>query len=374
MRPISRQINRGMLFLLLFLLMSGCSSFMVTSNTVEEISPTILLYLDQDKDGTLQISTINPPLKKEKKSQITIHSVLMKEGRFRLDHKYYREMKSGQLRMVFFSEALARKGIMDVINTLLLDPEISDRVYLAVVKGDMIGYLNNQLQHRQEQIDFFLYKMMTHYEKQRKLTIVNLHQFMESLFDPYADPVIPLFSVSNAEFSYQGTALFQDDRMTEAILPPDDVYFQILCRKTRQHKVIPLPAMDTTLGEVLSTRRIRFNESYREAQIDIKLRGRLEEYQGKRDLSDPAETASWIRTLERHIESDIKRLIHRFQSLSVDPIHLGEQTLRLMRRPISGEQWKQRWPHMQVNVRVHVDLEHMGMLKPNKSEISSPER
>ncbi|GIQ64766.1 hypothetical protein PACILC2_33340 [Paenibacillus cisolokensis] len=132
----------------------------------------------------MQVSTIIPPLKKEQKRVVTTQAALMEEGRYKLDHKYYREMKNGQLRMVLISKTLARKGLINVINTLILDPEISDRIYLAVVEGDMIGYLNGQLQRRQEQIDFYLYRMMSHHEKQRELTIINLHQFMENCTTP----------------------------------------------------------------------------------------------------------------------------------------------------------------------------------------------
>lgn len=369
MRPTIRLINLGIIMLLIFMVF-GCSSFDVKSNTVEEISPTILLYLDRDKNGKLQMSTLIPPLKKERKSLITIHAGLMKEGRSLMDHKYYREMKSGQLRILAVSERLARNGIMDVINTMLLDPEISDRVYLAVVQGDMRNYLKNQLLQEQEQIDFYLYNMLSHYEKQKELTIANLHQFMESLYDPYADPIIPFFSVSKDEIVYQGTALFKDEVMKGVIHPPDDVFFQILSRKTSLQKTIPLPALDTTLGEVHSTRRIRFNDSFRKAQIEVQLRGRVEEHRGNRDFNDPSEAASWIRRMERQIEAEMERLIHRFQSLSVDPIPIGKHTLSLMRRPFGEEQWKKHWPHMQVNVRVHVNLEHGGMLKPNKSRFA----
>jgi spore germination protein len=366
MQPIIRQISRAMIFLIL-LMMCGCSSFNVKSNTVEEISPIILLYLDQNKNGQLLISTIIPPLKKEQKSVITVSSALIKEGRYQMDHKYYREIKSGQLRMVFVSDTLARKGLKDVISSQLLDPEISDRVYLVVAEGNMIDYLNNQLQQKQAQVDFYLYKMFAHYEKQQELTITNLKQFMERLYDPYADPVTPLFAVNAEGFEYQGTALFQDDRMVGAIRQPDDVYFQILRHKNRHHKSMPITALDTTLGEVYATRKIRFTDSYREVQIDVHLGGRVEEYRDNRDLSDPTEAASWVRTVERRVESDMEQIIQQIKSLSVDPLSIGEHTLGLMRRPFTGDQWRKHWPDMQVNVRVHVNVEQSGMLKSNRS-------
>jgi spore germination protein len=134
-------------------------------------------------------------------------------------------MKTGQIRMIFFSDKLAKKGLMDLINPLLLDPNISGRVYLAIVNGDMIGYLNHQLNNRQEQIELSLYQMFTHYEKQDQLTTVNLHQFMESFYNPYTDPVLPYYSISNHELHYQGTAFFLKDRMVGVIRPPKDVFF-----------------------------------------------------------------------------------------------------------------------------------------------------
>lgn len=368
MQPISRQIKRGILFLF-FLVNCGCSSFCVKTNTVDEISPIIMQYIDQ-KDGHLQVSTIIPPLKKEQKRVITTQAALMEEGRYKLDHKYYREMKNGQLRMVLISKTLARKGLINVINTLILDPEISDRIYLAVVEGDMIGYLNDQLQRRQEQIDFYLYRMMSHHEKQRELTIINIHQFTEKLYDPYADPIMPLFSVEGKDFVYKGSALFQDDRMIDVIHPPEDLYFQMLSRKNRQLKIIPMPAMETAIGEVYTTRHIRFSRSFREVRIDVTLKGRVEEYKENTNLSDSADTASWVRSLESHVESEMNRLIRRIQSQSIDPISAGKHTLGLASRPFSGEKWRQRWPHIQVRVKVHVNLENMGMVKPGKSRFT----
>src|SRR5690606_7059973 len=129
--------HKPLLLLLALLVLGGCS-FVDRSNTIEEISPVVLLYLDEGNDGSVKLSTIIPPLRKEKKSVITTSSNTLIEGIYLQNLKYYRETKEGQIRMIFFSEAMANRGLMSLLDTFLRDPEISSRVFLSVVSGDMI--------------------------------------------------------------------------------------------------------------------------------------------------------------------------------------------------------------------------------------------
>lgn len=55
--------NKWFLLLWMLLVLGGCS-FVDKSNTIEEISPVVLLYLEEGNDGSIKLSTIIPPLKK----------------------------------------------------------------------------------------------------------------------------------------------------------------------------------------------------------------------------------------------------------------------------------------------------------------------
>jgi spore germination protein len=70
------------------MLLPGCS-WAAKSNIIEEISPTILLYVDRASDGQFkQSSFAPPPLRKEKKKVITGNAArLMKEGKNNMNLK-----------------------------------------------------------------------------------------------------------------------------------------------------------------------------------------------------------------------------------------------------------------------------------------------
>jgi germination protein, Ger(x)C family len=353
--------NKWFLLLWMLLVLGGCS-FVDKSNTIEEISPVVLLYLEEGNDGSIKLSTIIPPLKKEKKSVLTTSTDTLIEGRYLRNLKYYRETKGGQIRMIVFSEAMANRGLSSLLDTLVRDPEISRRVFLSVVSGDMIGYLNRQMQGRQEEIDMYLYKMFAHYEKQGQLTTRNLHEYMAKLYSPYADPVLPYYAVANHELRYSGTALFRGDKMVGTIPLSDDVFFQMLRENKGIQKTVPLTEADVVLGSIKTERNIRYTDSFRKVHIDVMLKGRVEEVPAGQKTESPRELQEFERSLERSIQEKLEKIIDRTQALSLDPFGLGMYTVGWKERPFTREQWNQRWPDMDVTIHVSLKLEHTGML------------
>jgi spore germination protein len=274
-------------------------------------------------------------------------------------------MKGGQLRMLFISKRQAQVNILPILNTMTLDPEISDRLYLVVVEGDFISYLNNQIKKQQELIDFYLYKMLSHYEEQGEINVTNLHQFMESYFSPYTDPMVPLFIVKGNDLTYEGTALFQKGKMVGEITSLDDMLFGCLSGRRPFHKALPLPEQGITLGSVYWEKKVTVPRSG-DVQIQIRIKGRVEEYQGKRDLSQPREEKQLTRELESVLKQKYTRIVHNLQQRKIDPLRIGEQTLGPFSQPYTRESWKAAWPNMHVHVDVRLQLESFGELKMEK--------
>ena len=73
--------SNSLIFVTMLLMLSGCGSWSVKNNIIEEISPTILLYVGRGADKHLEQATLIPPLVEEKKRVITANVRLMKEGR-----------------------------------------------------------------------------------------------------------------------------------------------------------------------------------------------------------------------------------------------------------------------------------------------------
>lgn len=351
-----------MLMFVLMLVMTSCDAISPKTNVIEQISPVILLYLQEGEHSEIDHTIVIPSVINEKKQILTAHGKLLKEARSQMNRNYYRQIKYGQLRILFISEKLAEQGLMDVLKALLLDPQISKRLYLAVMEGDFTSYLKEQINH-QEGIDLFIYNMFRHYEQQGDLTIVHLHDFLKRLFSNYSDPVLPIFKIQQEQLIYAGTALFQHDRMVKSIPREEDFLFQFLCQKQCFHTTITMQDLQLVLGNVKSRRHIRFDRHFERVTFDLQLHGRVEEYNGTKNLQFIEEATELQHQVERYIEERLQDVIQSWQALSIDPIHVGTKTLNPFRQPFKGSAWKEHWKGIPVEVQVDINFENLGMVK-----------
>ncbi|HEY8528684.1 MAG TPA: Ger(x)C family spore germination C-terminal domain-containing protein [Paenibacillaceae bacterium] len=345
----------------LTLMLAGCSWLDPATNVLEEISPTILLYLDAGGSGEEAESTIVlPAVKNEKKQVLTARGWSLKEHRQKLTFGHSREFKSGQLRMLFFSEELARRGIIRHLNTMLLDQEISNRLYMAVVRGDFAGFLREQIL-LQKNYDRILYKMFRHYENM--MTVQNLHMFLKDYYSSYADPNLPLFAVRGDQLVYTGTALFRDDRMVADVPAEMDCFFQMVDSEHGSFPTVPMPGLEVVLGKVTTSREISYDDK-RGVVITLHVEGQVDEYAGDKNLGDRREAEQFIRDVKEELEERVRGLIRSWQKLSIDPARIGLSTLTPFRERFPGGEWRRRWPEIPVTVRVDLGLTNLGMIKP----------
>lgn len=332
--------------LVLCIFFTGCIPFSKV-NTIEETSPVILWYMTEE-NGKLVLSTLIPPLIKEEKRLLRTKVDLLKEGNKGFNLKYYRELKSGQLRMLLINEKVASKGIINQINTLLVDPEISQRLYLIVVRGNFDDYIEKQIQ-KQPDLDYYLYRLLQHYEKKGDMTITNLHEFKKRYYSPYVDPILPVFDVENENFTYSGTAIFKEDRIVGLVSTFPDQYMQLLGNDHYLDTFV-IPQLKITFGKVHSKVDMDFNSDLQILNIKMILDGRIEEYRGERDLYLTTEQDQLLNDIKQHMESETKSLLSKIQKLNCDPLHIGTGTLSPFAQPLKDNEWYSIWSSMTINV------------------------
>lgn len=348
----------ALLSCLLFL--SSCSPF-VENNTIEEIAPVIYWSINSDENGQLQLSTLVPPLTKEKQHLLTINTNLLQEVKKNFNLIYYREMKVGQLRLIAINEKLARKGILSLTNTLWTDPNISQRLYLVVIEGSAENYLRKQVD-KQENIDYFLYRMLRHYERknQGEMTVVNLHQFMKSLYSPFADPILPVYRADEDNFKYEGTAIFRGDVMVGAVHSIEDQVIQLI-GNDHYLKLLLVPPLSVAFGNVRSKVSVKISPDYASMSITVDLNGRLMEYRGNKLVSDPRTLANLNQGIEDYLEKTTVEVLQKLQRWKADPLNFGANTLKPFRKPISDEAWMKKWANMKLNVQYRVHLQPLAL-------------
>lgn len=334
---------------------AGCSSF-IENNTIEELAPVLYWSIEEAGEGKLKISTLIPPLVKEQERLLIQEEVsLLKQTIKQFNLSYYSELKSGQLRMLLIDEKLAKKGIRSLINTVLIDPDISQRLFLVIVEGPVDDYIKNQVT-KEQNIDYFLYRMFKHYENKGQITIVNLHQFKKMLYSPYSDPILPVFRVNSENFSYDGTALFHDDKFIASIQNMNDQIFQLIGNK-HYLEVLTIPSLSVTLGKVRSKIHIDLNRDYTAITIKVKLKGRIEEYQGNKSILDRKQLVVLNDDIKSYFEHQTTNLLKTLQKWKVDPLQLGTLTLTPFSKPINEEDWLRHWEQMRITVNYELNIQ-----------------
>ncbi|WP_243767452.1 Ger(x)C family spore germination protein [Paenibacillus agricola] len=336
------------------------------NNTIEELAPVIFWSISNGENGKFTISTLVPPLINEKKRLLSQQVDLMKQGIQGFNLIHYREMKLGQLRMLFIQDDVAKKGLIPLLNMISMDPNITQRLYLVIVQGNFDEYIASQL-IKQENLDYFLYRMFHHYERnnQGEITVVNLHQYLKRLYTPYSDPILPVFKVNKENFAYKGTAVFKDDKLITTATHIDDHIFQLISNDYYL-KLLPIPELSVSIGQLRSHVDMKFNEDYSSLSVKVDLSGRIEDYQADMQVLDQGQLLRLNQEVERYMETHTSDLLVKLQKLKVDPIQIGNLTLAPFRQPMSEETWLSYWEKMKFEVDYEMRLETLTIDNKDK--------
>lgn len=106
------------------------------------------------------------------------------------------------------------------------------------------------------------------------------------LYTPYSAPFLPVFKIENDAIIYEGTALFQNDKLAEIITTFDDRIFQLL-NNDHYLAVLPIPEIEVVLGHVRSKTKVDINKSLSKMTYTVNVDSRIEEYRGEKQLFDP---------------------------------------------------------------------------------------
>lgn len=352
---LHKKICKRLILLFMTFWLSGCAPF-TENNLIEEISPVTFLSISKGDKGKLKVSTIMPPLSKKNKIVMSQEVSLLKEGVQKYNLNFYQEIKSGQMRMLVISDELGKDGIMSIINVLLTDPDISPRIYLVIVKGNFDEYLESQLD-KDENFDYSFYRMLKHYEEknQGELSVVNLYEFKKLLYTPYSDPFLPVFKIENDAISYEGTALFQNDKLVEIITTFDDRIFQLL-NNNHYLAILPIPELKVVLGHVRSKTKVDINKSLSTMTYTVKIDSRIEEYRGEKQLFDPKDLEDLKKDIQSNLEKQTQELVKKMQELNVDPLQLGIHTLKPFSKPMDEKKWIELFEKMDIKIDYQINI------------------
>ncbi|NGP46126.1 spore gernimation protein [Bacillaceae bacterium SIJ1] len=268
-------------------------------------------------------------------------------------------MQLGQLRLLFIQEELLDSSIMPFLQTIMNDHDISPRLFLVLVEGDLNAYLSNKA--NQKDFDYKLWRMFKHYEQDNdgSLTVQNIHQFLKRMYGSGIDPVLPTFSASADSLTYNGTALFKHDRYVDIASDEDDQIFQMLDHSSFL-RAITIPELKVALGNVTTNVDISFSDDFSKASFHTVLKGWISEYRGKKDIMNEHDLNKLTEEIEGYLKKRTESFLAQLQEKRVYPFKDGPNRFRFLHASVDEKRWEESWPAMDIDVQYQVHFVDRG--------------
>ena len=352
------------------ILLTGCAD----QRILEELGFTHTVSYDvADKDSyednrMLRIGLSIPIASdevKETREILVTNANSSKEARTKLSTETDRILVSGQLRNTLFGDELARKGIWDLIDTLVRDPAVGQNTKIIVVSGEAYEILKKDYkQHPRtgEYIDRLIDKEVN----SQAIPDVTIYHFTRDYFDDGIDPVAPLLKENGEHLIVDGIALFNSDKYVTSIESSKAMLFSILTKNFKEGQIsVNLTGNDeekdkemVMFSSVISKRKIHAVKSNDESQfkvnIKITIHGSVLEYIGEKKLGDDVARQELENEMSKYIKMETEKMITYMQEHNVDSIGIG----KYVRNSLNFEEWQELdWNEVYPKVEVAVDAE-----------------
>ena len=142
------------------------------------------------------------------------------------------KLVSGQLRSVVYSRELAKKGIIQLVDTLNRDAAIGNMVYLTIADKSASEIMEIETNNKGRlNLGTYMYNLIKQNVEGEQIISPTLHEFNHNYYDIGKDPVLPILKVKNKDVIISGVGLFKDDRLVDELKQGDLFYLKILIDK-----------------------------------------------------------------------------------------------------------------------------------------------
>ncbi|MBY6036766.1 Ger(x)C family spore germination protein [Fictibacillus nanhaiensis] len=362
-------IRRKTLILLIFiaLLLNGC----VPKQIVDEVQLIHAVGFDELPDTNIKGTIMYPIFNQDGTIEAETLSAVSHTSRYirsKLNTKSPKTLTTGQLRIVLFNDKFAKNGILEIVNSLYRDPNVGNRLYMAVVNGSTHELLTNKLT-ADPLPSMYLTDLIEQNIKSENLPKTNLHVFLYSYYGEGLDPFLPLVRSGNNNLQLEGIALFRGDKYVGQLDHRESFAFKVLVDGSKTgHYEVQLKKGKQTGHAVV--RNIKGTTSYKvkkvngvpEFTVKMKILGEIHEYPPWLNLEQKSDIDLIEKTFTKKVKREAETIIQKFQKLQIDPLGFGDQ-VRRREKGWDYKKFKTQYPDMKVNVSTDVEIVESGVIE-----------
>ncbi|MDX5475997.1 MAG: Ger(x)C family spore germination protein [Bacillaceae bacterium] len=348
--------------IIISLLLTGC----INQEILDDVQLVTAVGYDLTEEGLIEATAVFPsysPDKLVRNNALTEKAKLSKDIRDKIDRMSPKPLVSGKIEVALYSEAMAKQGIINILDTFVRDPTTGARMYLAVVEGDVKNQLN--VQYGDSDNGMFFSDLIEHNIELGLIPRTNLQIFTKAYYSEGRDPFLPYLSLQGKKAYIEGLALFKDDKYVGKLHGEYNYVFKMLYEKDTTYTVVTVNLENdnssASVTNVSSKRKVNINDALTNPTIQIKLKTNsiVREYSGK-DLSKDV-IKEIEKKMEEQIKSEAEQMMALFQSLEIDPFGIGF-IVKHKNRNWEKEKWAELYPNAAVEIEVDVVINETGVV------------
>ncbi|WP_423408109.1 Ger(x)C family spore germination protein [Heyndrickxia sp. MSNUG] len=347
-------------FFALSLLLTGC----VEKEIIDDVNIETGIGYDLAEDNNIEGTVMVPVFKPDKNIGNFTFSAKAKANRDlmqEIQRKSAQPVATGSLEIAVFGEEMAKKGIIELMDSFERDPSIGARIYLAVADGKAKDILSGTYGNRGNAIH--LSELIKHNTKDRNLPETNLHLFFFNHYQKGSDPYLPILKkVETDIIDIVGVAVFKNGHMVHTIPADRMFFFKLLTDKFSMGNFQVKVGKDLAAIKDLGSKH-KFKLDKRNpytVTIEINIEGIIREYTGK--MLTPPIIKKIQKELEEEVNEQCSAMIADFQEHEVDPLSLGN-FIKSKTRGFDYKKWEDDYKNITVHVKTHVKITEVGVVE-----------
>ncbi|MGD6849648.1 Ger(x)C family spore germination protein [Rossellomorea aquimaris] len=281
-----------------------------------------------------------------------------------LNTKSSHPIDAGQLRTVLFSKDFAEQGIDPVIQFMIRDPIVGNRMQLGITEPLAENII--QLSVNQK-VPSHLYDKINHNIKHGSLPKMNLHVFLSDFYSEGKDPFLPYFIIEDGEVKIDGLAIFKKSKYINHINLKQSFLLKMLKDGTKDGNYEAKIKEEDSEGHIY-LRKLDSNVNYTINQIDhnpnisidLTVKAQIKRVPEWLHLTKNKDIEKTEKMLEKHFNKEIQQLISVFQEYEADPIGMGDM-MRASSRKWNYERYLSTYPDLKTTVNTHVKIIQTGV-------------
>ena len=374
-----KKLSFYLITLFLCIILAGCAE----TNILDRIGLTTLVGYDigseeENIKTTAVIREVSPEFQSNVEV-VTAEEATSKGARVKTNRKLSKKIMVGQMRVILFSEEIAKDDIHYFIDAHLENASVSNGVYMAVVEGPMSSLLEYKYENI-EDIGQHIYRLLEQNIESEYMISSTLHVVARDYYSAGRNIVMPIIKREEEFVEISGIALFEDGNMSGRLSAEDSFFVKIIRdnykhgnfqTKLKEEDISPslmknsFDEIPLAFDTVKSDRKLKLvNSTTPEFDLNITIKGRLLELRSDIDVGNPKIVEELEKGISNNLKREISRVISIGQKYESDVFGFGESYRSSVRNSkLTHEKWQELYKTMKVNVKVDFKLVRNGVFE-----------